>query len=215
VGDRGGSQVIEVAAGLSARGWRFAQRYGDRLTYIEADLPDMAARKRQLLVRVGTDLPGHRVADIDALSDDGPQSIGALGATLDPAQGLAIVTEGLVNYFDRDPVTGMWARFARVLQPFAHGVYLSDLHLSGKNADFMTRAFTHALSAFVRGRVHLHFGDSAEALNALRAAGFSRADLHNPAEFAGRIEDCDRPGAGRVRIIEASTGAAQGVSTTT
>ena len=40
------SQVIEVAAGLSPRGWRFAERYGERLTYIETDLPGMAARKR-------------------------------------------------------------------------------------------------------------------------------------------------------------------------
>src|SRR6476619_3445777 len=29
------SQVIEVAAGLSPRGWRFAERHGERLTYIE------------------------------------------------------------------------------------------------------------------------------------------------------------------------------------
>src|SRR5687767_14536069 len=27
------SQVIEVAAGLSPRGWRFRNRYGDRITY--------------------------------------------------------------------------------------------------------------------------------------------------------------------------------------
>ncbi len=45
--EHGIRQVIEVAAGLSPRGWRFAQRYGDRLTYIEADLPGMAERKRR------------------------------------------------------------------------------------------------------------------------------------------------------------------------
>src|SRR5215218_1359539 len=27
------SQVIEIAAGLSARGWRFSRRYGNRITY--------------------------------------------------------------------------------------------------------------------------------------------------------------------------------------
>src|SRR5438094_340621 len=30
------SQVVEVAAGLSPRGWRFSQLYGARLTYVEA-----------------------------------------------------------------------------------------------------------------------------------------------------------------------------------
>src|ERR1051326_807741 len=36
------TQVIELAAGLSARGWRFKQRFGDRITYVETDLPHMA-----------------------------------------------------------------------------------------------------------------------------------------------------------------------------
>src|ERR1700712_930888 len=31
-------QVVEIAAGLSPRGWRVARRYGDRLTYGEAGL---------------------------------------------------------------------------------------------------------------------------------------------------------------------------------
>ena len=48
------SQVLEVAAGLSLRGWRFVQRYGDRITYVEADLPPMAERKRRALVRAGS-----------------------------------------------------------------------------------------------------------------------------------------------------------------
>jgi hypothetical protein len=42
------TQVVEIAAGLSARGWRFASRYPE-LTYVEADLTDMADRKRRSL----------------------------------------------------------------------------------------------------------------------------------------------------------------------
>src|SRR3954471_21693303 len=34
-------QIVEVACGLSPRGWRFRTRYGDRITYVEADLPGM------------------------------------------------------------------------------------------------------------------------------------------------------------------------------
>src|SRR6476646_6893471 len=40
------SQVVEIAAGLSPRGWRFAKEHGAALTYVEADLPHMAERKR-------------------------------------------------------------------------------------------------------------------------------------------------------------------------
>ncbi len=69
---RGVAQVIEVACGLSPRGWRFSQRYGQRLTYIEADLPAMARRKRQALERMGSLSASHRVEVLDALHDDGP-----------------------------------------------------------------------------------------------------------------------------------------------
>src|SRR5258706_3280056 len=44
------SQVIEVAAGLSPRGFSFTRQHPE-LTYIEADLPDMAAHKRRALER--------------------------------------------------------------------------------------------------------------------------------------------------------------------
>ena len=48
------SQVLEIAAGMSPRGWRFAGRHGDAVTYVEADLPAMAARKRAALERAGS-----------------------------------------------------------------------------------------------------------------------------------------------------------------
>src|SRR5581483_1125392 len=66
----GTGQVIEVAAGLSPRGWRFAQRYGERLVYVEADLPEMAERKRAALERIGSLSERHRVREVDALRDD-------------------------------------------------------------------------------------------------------------------------------------------------
>ncbi|MBL0218699.1 MAG: class I SAM-dependent methyltransferase [Myxococcales bacterium] len=105
-------QVVEVAAGLSPRGWRFARRYGDRLTYVEADLPGMLANKRRILAELGGESPHHRTAEVDALTDAGPTSIEAICATLDPSKGTAIITEGLINYFDRATVIGIWARFA-------------------------------------------------------------------------------------------------------
>src|SRR3954469_16681106 len=46
-------QVVEIAAGMSPRGWRFTRDHGDAITYVEADLPGMAARKRRALERAG------------------------------------------------------------------------------------------------------------------------------------------------------------------
>jgi len=184
-------QVLEVAAGLSPRGLRFTRRHGDRLRYVEGDLAGMARRKRQALEQ--TSSPAHiEVVELDALAESGSTSLSAVAERhLDPARGLAIITEGLVNYFDRSAVEGMWRRFARLLSAYPHGLYLSDLHLADDLKRVpMARAFSAVVSVFARGRVHFHYQDETEAGAGLLAAGFAEARIH-PA------------GAAPVRIVEA------------
>lgn len=200
------SQVVEVAAGLSPRGWRFHRQYGDRLTYVECDLPGMLANKRAVLAALGGESAHHRTQEIDALADAGPHSIAAVCAALDPARGTAIVTEGLVNYFDLPTVRAMWRRFADALARFPAGRYYSDLILSGANQHALLSAFSLALSVFVRGKVHLHFDSEAEAEGALAVDGFHRdARLCDPADFAAELPGLELHGARRIRIVDAAT----------
>ena len=201
--DHGVTQVIEVAAGLSPRGWRFTQRYGDRLTYIEADLPGMTARKRRALEQMQSLSDRHRVVEVDALRDRGPNSISSLAAGLDHESGLAIITEGLLGYLDTDSVDGIWRRFARTLSGFATGRYISDLHL-GSVQNAQIRAFRAALSVFVRGQVHLHFDNAQQAEGALRDAGFAQAKLYRASDVPGTEPVGDRGGR-LAHILEAST----------
>src|SRR3954447_24555694 len=112
-------QVLEVAAGMSPRGWRFTERHPD-LLYVEADLPDMAARKRAALERIGRP-PTHRAVDIDALADGGPLSLDAVADGLDDDQGLAIITEGLLSYLPRDAVLKLWSSFAQTIKRLIQG----------------------------------------------------------------------------------------------
>ena len=196
------SQVVEVAAGLSPRGWRFTRRYGDRLVYVEADLPEMAGRKSAALERIGSLSDRHRVMEMDALrDDDAPGSLAAVAAQLDPHEGLAIVTEGLLGYLPSDAVDALWRRFASTLRGFAAGRYISDLHLAG-DATPQVRAFRVALSVFVRGRVHLHFSDPAEAERALLAAGFATAQIRRAVDVIGGGEG---RGSRLANLLEAST----------
>jgi len=199
------TQVIEIAAGLSPRGWRVVKHYGQRIRYIEADLPGMAARKRALLARLGHHGDRHRVVDIDAFAEAGPMSLAAIADTLDPTQGTAIITEGLINYFPVDAVTGLWSRMATTLSRFPNGLYLSDLHIGGENRNPAVRAFVQALSVFVRGRVHLHFSSADEAVQAIESAGFSSAKLLRPSDLAKDWPDCRDPAARLVRVIVAHT----------
>ncbi len=196
------SQVIEVAAGLSPRGWRFVRRYGERLVYVEADLPDMAARKRSALERMGSLNGRHRVEEVDALrDDDGPGSLAAVTAELDRGEGLAIITEGLLGYLSTDAVEGIWRRFGSSLGEFPRGRYISDLHLGGAVTP-QVKAFRLLLSAFVRGRVYLHFHDAAEAESALGAAGFASAQITPAVDVTRAGHDA---GARLAHILEAST----------
>lgn len=194
-------QVLEVAAGLSPRGLRFSRRHGDRLLYLEGDLPAMARRKREALAR--TALPSgahHVVVDIDVMTEDGPCSLADIAARFfDPSRGLVVISEGLLNYFDRATVERIWARLAGVLSRHRFGLYLSDLHL-GNDMDRVrgARAFAVFLSVFARGRVHFHYDDSGQAGRALLAAGFAEARF-----FPAARPDSGRPAP--VHVLEART----------
>jgi O-methyltransferase involved in polyketide biosynthesis len=199
------SQVVEVAAGLSPRGWRFRTRYGEKITYVEADLPDMIANKRGVLAELGGESKHHRTVEIDALRDDGPNSIDAICATLDPARGTAIITEGLINYFDRGNVVAMWRRFGRALAKFPRGLYLSDIIMREGNQNPLVASFGALLGVFVRGRVHVDFANAADIEATLAAAGLSGVVL-DPRDFAFELPKLETAGAGVVRIIEAMPG---------
>lgn len=196
------TQVLEVAAGLSPRGWRFARRYGTRITYVEADLPAMAQRKRQALERIGSLGSHHRVVEVDALQPGGPGSLAAVTGELDPDAGLIIVTEGLLGYLSTADMTALWERFADVLGNFSAGRYVSDLHL-GDIVTPVIKGFRVLLGAFVRGRVYLHFDSADQAERALLAAGFRGAEVV-PASAVRRSAD-GHDGARLAHILEAST----------
>jgi O-methyltransferase involved in polyketide biosynthesis len=201
IGDERVGQVLEVAAGMSPRGWRFTERHPD-LPYVEADLPDMAARKREALARIGRPAT-HRVVELDALTKSGPRSMSAVADSLDPQQGLAIITEGLLSYLPRDAVLRLWSSFAQTIKRFGHGVYLADLHVDADAPRLLARAFAGAVSAFVRGPVAVHFDSEGEARDALRSAGFQSVSVGLSSEHP---EGAGLNGAERVRIVRATIG---------
>jgi O-methyltransferase involved in polyketide biosynthesis len=197
------TQVVELAAGLSPRGWRFMRRYGDRLAYLETDLPHMAELKRGLLERAGLTAPRHRVVAVNALADDGPGSLAELARSLDPAGGVAVITEGLMSYLDPDSARGVWQRIARMLRGFPHGVYLSDSYVRSDRYGVGGQVFRGVIQRYVRGRMHIHFETEDDAVAQLRAAGFAQATLHRPRDIPETREFAARRGGDRVRVLEA------------
>lgn len=199
------TQVVELASGMSPRGLAFTERHPG-LTYVEVDLPDMVRRKRDSLEQLRGSGDRHRIEAADVMT--GVQ-LSRIFSSLERGQGVAVVTEGLLNYFPRADVVELWRRLAHELHRFPHGRYLSDLHVASE-AGLLDRAFTLALGVAVRGQVELHFDDVSEARHHLLAADFDHAQLWAPDELAGQLPGMDARGAGRVRVIEASTGALAG-----
>src|SRR4051794_6840172 len=190
-------QVVELAAGMSPRGLSYVEAHPE-LTYVETDLPAMAERKRAVLDRIGTDTSRHLVEPVDVLGPD----LGQLFDSLDSDTGVAVVTEGLLNYLATPQVEQLWTRLGEELARFPFGCYVSDIHLDPgrRSAD---RAFAGVLGLVVLGRVHFHYDDEPEAEAALLRAGFTDARLHAPSEYANELPDMDATGADRVRVVEA------------
>ncbi|MEQ1438922.1 class I SAM-dependent methyltransferase [Fontimonas sp. SYSU GA230001] len=199
------AQVIEIAAGLSARGWRMRQRYGDRITYIETDLPAMAATKRTLLERAGFLGERHRVLELDALADKGSRSLAAVSRTLDPERGTAIITEGLMNYLDPGTARAVWRRIARVLKQFPNGLYLTDAYFVSDNRNVGMLAFGAILQVFVRGRMHVHFADAGDACAKMAQAGFREAQVYRTQDLDATREIARTKGGDRVCVLAART----------
>jgi O-methyltransferase involved in polyketide biosynthesis len=197
-------QVLEIAAGLSGRGHRFARRFPD-LRYVETDLPPMASHKRRVLDDAGLRGPNHDVRPLDALASDGPTSLASVAADLDPSRGLAIVTEGLLSYLARDNVLALWRRIATTLGSFPHGLYLSDLHLADDvDGMWIPELFRVGLELFARGPVRYHFASAYETVAALRGSGFREAHVHRPGDVAASGRPHGTP-ALFIRVIAATT----------
>ena len=196
-------QVVELAAGLSPRGYRLARERA--VAVVEADLPAMAARKRRMLRRGGLLVPGLRVLAVDAFAEDGPLSIeAAIAPWLDRSRGLAVVTEGLVNYFPRPAVERLWARVGLLLADHPRGLYLSDHHLASESLDRPAgRAVRRLLSAFTRGPTFLDWRRAGDARASLAAAGFREVRAHRPADFGRRVALPAIRGPDVLRVVEA------------
>ena len=200
------TQVIELAAGLSPRGWRFRQRYGHALRYVETDLPHMVAEKRRLLARAGRAPAAQDLCVVDVLDPDASSSLARVAADLDPAQGVAVITEGLMNYLSPAQADQVWRQIAASLKRFPAGVYLSDFYLRGENSGVLMGLFSAVLQRFMRGRMHVHFETLEEARDGLQSKGFATVQIHAPGNLPSLAELGRRPGARRVRILEAWSG---------
>lgn len=200
----GVSQIVEIACGFSPRGVRLREHY-PHLHYIEADLPEMAARKRHLLKHHGLLSRVHQVVDLDILQPDGPLSVSQVFAKqLDPQRRTLVITEGLVNYFELAVITGFWQRLALALGPFAKAAYVTDLYpnLRWHPMVKLSRAFKHSLALATRSTVSLHFDDHDAIEMGFIDCGFESIKVHIPEAYYDVLPIPSSRVASLVRVVE-------------
>ncbi|MFT5063641.1 MAG: O-methyltransferase involved in polyketide biosynthesis [Gammaproteobacteria bacterium] len=198
------TQVIELAAGLSPRGWRMTKKYGESILYVETDLPHMITRKETLLDRNRLRGPRHSVQAINVLSASGADSLAALFDSLDPTQGVAIISEGLLNYLDDQQLMFALNNIANVLQTHEHNIFLADYYLNDEIKGVITTTFLAMLKTFVRGHVSIHDANVEMATRRLKQCGFTKVTLPTADTLPSNKTLNGSIGARKVHILQAS-----------
>lgn len=168
-------QILEIAAGLSPRGWRYRQKYPN-LRYVEADLPEMAQAKRVALASIES--PPPQIEAVDLFADDLKQ----LMAQFDLSKPLVIISEGLVNYFNKDSLAQLWGQLAEQLSQFPVGVYLTDLYpepTQHRLAKLIWNA-SRLLKVMSRSAFAFHFTSPDELREFINNAGFHQVKVFQP-----------------------------------
>ncbi len=207
------TQVLEIACGLSPRGWRYTKKY-PQLKYVEADLPDMAARKAALLKKLNEHdalNKRHFVTTCNILTDGDDSLASVIAREFDTSKPLLVITEGLINYFDLGTVSEFWLRLQNELAKFPLGIYLTDNYPLGTRPAFrpIMKLAGGTLARISRSRFAFHFENDTQMKEHFIDQGFRAVTVHNPRDYYGKLTMPQTRGDSMVRVIEARTRARQ------
>lgn len=175
-------QILELACGLSPRGHRFSKEFPG-ITYVEADLPGMVARKQPLLEPLHSLSSRHRLINCNILDIGTDTCIEkVLAREFNKEKPLVIITEGLVNYFDLPTISTVWQRLGKELKEFSQGLYLTDIYpeVAGHRFSGLIRAANHSLRLASRSHFTLHFSSNSDMQAHFETMGFARVTVLDP-----------------------------------
>ena len=167
--------VIEVAAGLSARGLEWA---GSESLYIETDLPEMLSTKQKVFDRVLLETGlrqrrNHHFCPLNALDINDWDRIGRQffgeGKTK-----IAVVHEGLASYLSLTEKEKLRDNIAAFLGKYAStGEWITPDFYPYENSQrtWLSRMIQNRLEQKTQVKMH-HFGDAKEVLQFLSEGGF-------------------------------------------
>lgn len=171
-------QVLEIAAGLSPRGWWFRQHY-PMIDYRELDLPDMANTKQTALKQIDANSP--EVLSVDLFTEDFQKAF----EVFDPSRPLVVISEGLINYFTKELLQQLIQSIAHYGKDFQSLHYLTDLYpepVKNKLAKVIWSS-SKLLKVMSRSAFSFHFVTPEEVRNFMQQAGFSKVQVIQPSLY--------------------------------
>ena len=177
------SQVIEIGAGFSGRGVRYAQKYPG-LIYVDMDLPDLVAVKRNLLSTLCHYPENYILKAGDIWETSGDSTFEQMMRdSFDQSHGVVVLSEGVMNYFDLEAVTRFWNRLADCLRVYPTFHYLTDLYtgLSVHPHSKLLSFLQAALARFSGSAFQFHFQSDDEIAAHFRKLGFLVQNIWDPA----------------------------------
>ena len=171
-------QVLEIACGLSPRGWWFRQHYPD-ITYRELDLPDMAATKQAALQQIESETD--EVLSVDLFTD----AFASAFEVFDPQRPLVVISEGLINYFEKPLLQQLIKAIATYGKDFKELHYLTDLYPEPTQNKLATIIWNSSrlLKWMSRSAFSFHFQTPIEVEQFFHEAGFKQVEVLQPKEF--------------------------------
>ena len=168
-------QVLEIAAGLSPRGWWFRTHH-PTIIYRELDLPTMAETKQASLTTIDPNSP--KVLSADLFTEDFQNAF----AVFDPKRPLVIISEGLINYFEKKLLMQLLKSIVLYGQDFKALHYLTDLYpepIQNKLAKVIWSS-SKLLKLLSRSAFTFHFITPDEVKQFFHSAGFHQVDVVQP-----------------------------------
>ncbi|ENV38354.1 MULTISPECIES: class I SAM-dependent methyltransferase [Acinetobacter] len=171
-------QVLEIACGLSPRGWWFRQHYPN-ITYRELDLPDMAATKQAALQQIEGEVDD--VLSVDLFTE----TFASAFEVFDPKRPLVIISEGLINYFEKPLLQQLIKSIVTYGQDFKELHYLTDLYPEPTQNKLATIIWNSSrlLKWMSRSAFSFHFKTPAEVESFFYEAGFKQVVIQQPKQF--------------------------------
>ncbi|ENX09410.1 class I SAM-dependent methyltransferase [Acinetobacter courvalinii] len=171
-------QVLEIACGLSPRGWWFRQHYPE-IIYRELDLPDMAATKQAALQQIESH--SDDVLSLDLFTE----AFASAFKIFDPKRPLVVISEGLINYFEKPLLQQLIQAIAYYGQDFQTLYYLTDIYPEPTQNKLATIIWNSSrlLKWMSRSAFSFHFKTPAEVEHFFQEAGFHQIDVLQPKQF--------------------------------